>query len=231
MSKSILIMGESGTGKTTSFRNLNPAETFIVNVSRKDLPFKGWAKKYSLLTKENEKGNRVDYYDTNKILKTMDYVSKERPEIKFLIIDDTNYTSSETFFKRHSERTWDMWNDIGAELGKLILKKDDLREDLTIIYCFHVEAVDDILGKKKIKAKTLGSLVDKYLSIEGKFSIVLHSVKEFDPIDEITNYYFYTNDLEGSGCKSPMGMFDKKIENDMKKVIDRMIEYSDEEDN
>lgn len=228
MNDSLLIIGESGSGKTTSFRNLNPKETFYINVSKKDLPFKGWVQKYQLLNKENPKGNRLDSANINTIIKTIRYVSDERPEIKTLIIDDSNYTSSETYFKRYSEHSWDMWNDIGGELGNLIFEKDNCRDDLTIIFCFHVEVIDDILGKKRIKPKTLGNLVDKYLTIEGKFSVVLHAIKEYNIIDEKTEYFFYTNDLEGSVCKSPIGMFEKKIPNDIVIVLNGIREYKNE---
>lgn len=104
MANSVLIIAESGSGKSTSGRNLNPEETFWINVANKSLPFKGWKTKYPLLNKENPQGRMSVANTPNGIIKAMEYISKERPEIKTLIVDDWQYVSAFEFFDRADEK-------------------------------------------------------------------------------------------------------------------------------
>jgi hypothetical protein len=88
MAQSILIIAESGTGKSTSIENLNPTETFIINVANKPLPFKGWRSKYTLWSKDNPLGNMYDKSSVASIEACIKYVNDKRPDIKNLVIDD-----------------------------------------------------------------------------------------------------------------------------------------------
>ena len=90
MAQSILVIAESGTGKSTSIETLDPSETFIVNVANKPLPFKGWKKKYTLWSKDNPTGNMYDKSTVPNIEACIKYVNDKRPEIKNLVIDDCN---------------------------------------------------------------------------------------------------------------------------------------------
>ena len=88
MSKSIAIIGMSGTGKSTSIRALNPETTFVVSVANKELPFKGSNKLYTTINKSNPKGNLLNSHDNDTILNTLNYINSGRPEINTVIIDD-----------------------------------------------------------------------------------------------------------------------------------------------
>lgn len=236
MGNSILIIGKSGSGKSTSLfpneelgiKGLDPKETFIINTSKKQLPFKGWKNKYILWTSENKSGNILFSDDSTVILQCMRYVNDKRPEIKNLVIEDTNLSSSKTFFNRFQESGWEKWNDIGGQLGQMILFKDQLRSDLNAIYIFHTETVEGDLGEMETKVKTLGKLVDSYLDIPSKFTIVLHAMKKFNVIKNKNERVFYTNDLAGSPAKSPYGMFENStITNDIGLVLDKIKEYEE----
>ena len=90
MATGVLIIAESGAGKSTSIENLDPKETFIINVANKSLPFKGWKKNYSVWSKDNPTGNMYDKSGPENIEACIKYVNNSRPEIKTLVIDDCN---------------------------------------------------------------------------------------------------------------------------------------------
>ena len=98
MAQGILIIAESGSGKSTAIEQLDPKETFIINVANKALPFKGWRKKYVQWSKDNPKGNLYSASSSQQIEACMKYVSEKRPDIKNLVIDDFQYMSSFEFF-------------------------------------------------------------------------------------------------------------------------------------
>lgn len=106
MAEACLIVAESGSGKSTSIRTLDPATTFIINVANKPLPFKGWREKYTLLSKENAKGNMSNTSTPGGVVKALEYVSTNRPEIKTIVVDDWQYMSSFEFFDRALEKGW-----------------------------------------------------------------------------------------------------------------------------
>lgn len=106
MAQSVLIIAESGSGKSTSLRNLNPDETFIINIANKPLPFKGWKSKYSLINKENPLGNMSNVSSGAGVMKVMDHVNEKLPHIKTLVIDDWQFMSSFEYFDRAAEKGW-----------------------------------------------------------------------------------------------------------------------------
>jgi len=232
MAISVLLIGISGSGKSTSLfankdlsiKGLNPKETFIINISKKDLPFKNWKKLYTTFTKTTTTTANILHSDDSKtILQTIKFVNEERKDIKNLIIEDTNLASSRTFFNRFGEHSYDLWNDIGGELGSIILYKDKLREDLNTIYIFHSQTIEREKGTTEHKVKSLGKLIENYLDIPSKFTYVFHAIKSFNPVTEKTERVFWTNNLEGSPCKSPYGCFDTDtINNDMGLILDKI---------
>lgn len=112
MANGIVICGDSGSGKSTSIApdeelgiiGLDPKETFIINIKGKPLPFKGWKKHYIPITKDNlDKGNYLVSTDVDTIVKTLKYVSSKRPEIKNIVIDDSQYKMADEFMSKASE--------------------------------------------------------------------------------------------------------------------------------
>jgi adenylate kinase family enzyme len=103
MATGIMILGESGSGKSTSIENLNPKETFIVQAVNKPLPFKGFKNNYHLRTKENIKGNRYVADDTNMIIKLLKTLNKDE-KIKYIVLDDVQYTIINSFMRDIKEK-------------------------------------------------------------------------------------------------------------------------------
>lgn len=215
MAHGILIIAESGAGKSTSIENLDPKETFIINVANKPLPFKGWKKRYVLWSKDNPTGNLYTGSSAQQIEACLAYVNSKRSEIKTIVIDDFQYMSSFEFFERVDEKGYEKFTQIGANLARIARMPKDLRDDLSIIFLTHAEESTDLEGKKKFKAKTIGKMVDEKLSLEGLFSIVLFGKVKKDKDGNI-RYVFETQNNGENTCKSPRGMFaDFEIPNDL----------------
>ena len=225
MAQSILVIAESGTGKSTSIESLDPKETFIINVANKPLPFKGWKKKYTLWSKENPLGNMYDKASVGNIEACIKYVNDKRPEIKNLIIDDFQYMSSFEFFDRCDEKGYEKFTQIGAGLARIARMPKDMRDDLLVFFLTHAEEASDLEGKKRYKAKTIGRMVDEKLTLEGLFSVVLFGKVKKDKEGNI-RYVFETQNNGENTCKSPKGMFPTfEIVNDLGYVRKSILDY------
>ena len=225
MAQGVLIIAESGAGKSTSIETLDPKETFIINVANKPLPFKGWRKKYTIWSKENPSGNMYDKATPESIEACIKYVSEKRPEIKNIIIDDFQYMSSFEFFDKANEKGYEKFTQIGAHLARIARMPKDMREDLLIFFLTHAEEATDMEGKRKFKAKTIGKMVDEKLTLEGLFSIVLFGKAKKNKDGEI-RYVFETQTNGENTCKSPRQMFSTfEIANDLKLVVKAIKDY------
>lgn len=226
MAQEILIIGQSGTGKSTSLENLDPKETVIINPTKKALPFKGYKNNYKEFTIENKNGNLFNLSTSSTIIQALDHINKNMSHIKNIIFDDAGYTMAFEFFNRIKETGFAKFNEIGTNFANIIKKGTELRDDVTFIMMMHPEVENDALGRQIVKAKTVGKLVDNYLNIEGMFSIVLYS-KALQVKDGVIEYKFITQNDGSNTGKSPKGMFDKlEIPNDMKYVIDKIQQYN-----
>ena len=224
MAQSVLIIADSGTGKSTSMRTLDPKETFIINIANKPLPFKGWKKNYTTIGKENPKGNMTSAFSASGVMSAMAHVNDKMPHIKTLVIDDWQYMSSFEYFDRANEKGYDKFTQIAANLAQVAKMPKDMRDDLTIFFLTHSEETTDVNGHRKVKAKTIGKMIDNTLTLEGLFSIVLFGrVKK---TEDALEYGFDTQNNGENTCKSPMGMFeDSFIDNDLQLVKDCIIKY------
>lgn len=93
-----MIVGDTGSGKSTAIEALNPKETFVVNCLNKPLPFRGSSKMYC---KEN--GNTISTTNVSDLLLIMDSINKKQLHIKNLIIDDSGFIMTEMFFAKAME--------------------------------------------------------------------------------------------------------------------------------
>lgn len=202
MAQMLLVMGESGTGKSTSMRNCDPATTAVVNPVGKPLPFKG---KFEMLNSETE---------SRKICKFM----KEQAAAgkKLIVVDDFQYILSVPYMNRIKENGWDKWNDFGANYFEIIEVCKELPEDVVVAYMTHTETLDN--GVTTIKL--IGKLLREKITIEGLFTIVLRT-----GVNE-GKYYFYTQNSGKDTVKSPMGMFPAyAIDNDLNYVADKIRNF------
>lgn len=223
MAKDILIIGESGTGKSTSFRNLPPEETFIISCSKDEMPFRGFSKGYTKWTKDNPDGNFVKTHNASTIVQVLKWVDKNRDDIKYIVVEDGNYVMQNTFIARANEKGYQKFTDIGVDFSSIITTGKALSSDKVFILTMHPQSYVDESGVKKQKAKTVGNLVDNYLTIEGMFNMVL-----FTGIEKTENglkHYFYTKSDGTTTAKAPMEMLEEKEPNDLAIIIKKMNEY------
>lgn len=225
MSQEILVIGQSGTGKSTSLEKLDAKETAIINPTGKALPFRGYALDYKEWTPTNKTGNLFNVDTAVNVLGALDYIDKHMPHIKNVVLDDGNYIMAFEYIARAKENGFAKFTDIGTNYSNIIMKGKKLRPDLTFILMMHPEVDTDQFGNKIVKAKTVGKLVDQYLNIEGMFSIVLYT--KVKALDKGVDYVFVTQNDGSNTGKSPRGMFDKlEIPNDMKFVLQKIHEYN-----
>ena len=226
---SICICGESGSGKSTSIRNLDPQETFIIATIAKPLPFRGWKKNYTkfVIDKETKElsGNYFVSDKSDNIIKIMKLVSSKMPHIKNLIVDDLQYTMAFEFVDRASEKNYDKFNEMAQHMLNIFRTTFELRDDLTVVFLTHSENVGTEIDPKYV-IKTLGKLLKEKVTTEGLFTCMLFTEVNFD--ENVPKYQFITNADGKCIAKSPMGMFNElKIDNDLNEVIKIVKEYQE----
>lgn len=195
----ILVLGESGTGKSTSLRNFKKDEIAIVNVAGKPLPFKG--------SFENISGT-VDCRKISQFMKST--------KSKSIVVDDAQYIMSFQYMRRIKENGWDKFNELQSDFFNLIDLVKDLPSDVVVYFMSHLETKED--GRQKIK--TIGKMLDEKITIEGMFTVVLKTYTADG------KYYFLTQNSGSDTTKSPMGMFPSyAIDNDLKYVDDKIRNY------
>lgn len=229
--ETIAIVGESGTGKSTCLRNLNPEETVIISVTGKPLPFRGWKKKYSPIKKDAEAKKYVgNYYvscDTSKILNILQIINKHMPHVKQVIIDDMQYIMSYEFVSRATEVGFTKFSELAQHIMEVLRFSEQMRDTCKMVFLTHSENAGDVINPKFV-IKTIGKLLSEKVTLEGMFTYVF-----FTKVDQSDNggmeYKFLTNTDGECTAKTPMGMFEELlIDNDLNEIIKVMDKYNEE---
>lgn len=194
----VMIYGQSGTGKSTSLRNFKNEEVAVVNVSGKPMPFRGNLKPYN-----------SDNYQ-----KIMAAISKT--DRKSIVIDDATYLMVNEFMRTAKQTGYQKYTDMACSFNSLIEFAASLPEDKIVYFMGHSDQADD--GREHFK--TIGKMLDNYVTVEGRFTIVLKTVVQDG------KYYFATQNNGQDTVKSPMGLFAANlIDNDLKFVDDCIRDY------
>lgn len=192
----VLIIGESGSGKTFSIRNFGPNEVGIFSVEKGRLPFKG----------DFKVKKKATYRDILAAFKD--------PKLKRYVIDDSQFLMVNAMFDRAKETGYGKYTDFALDFRNLVHAVNHALPDDVIVYFLHHTETDSNTGK--VKAKTVGKMIDQYLTLEGCFDIVL--LAETDGKE----HYFITQSDGNTTAKSPFGMFPEKIDNDLA-AVDKAI--------
>lgn len=224
MANICLIMGKSGTGKSTSIKNLNPKETVIFNVLKKKLPFKGSSKLYNEVNK-----NLFNVDDYPQIIAFLDGINKNANYVKTIIIDDLTYLMRKEFFKTVNQTGYNKFTNMAAHFQGIIQTMENMRDNLNIFLVMHC---DEIMSDNVIvgyKASTVGKLVDSTYNPIEVVPMVLFSDIQYSE-DKTPIYGFYTHRcMKGTieiPAKSPADMFEQDfIPNDLSQIIQTMNKY------
>lgn len=194
----VMIYGQSGTGKSTSLRNFTNDEVAVINVSRKPLPFK----------------SKLTTYDTDNYAKISSALGKI--ERKSIVIDDATYLMVNEFMRTAKLTGYQKYTDMAFNFNSLVAQASQLANDKIVYFLGHSDLKDD--GTEHFK--TVGKMLDNYVTVEGKFTIVLKTVVQDG------KYYFSTHNSGQDTVKSPLGMFaDNYVDNDLKAVDAIIREY------
>lgn len=213
MSKVICIAGESGSGKTTAMRNLDPKETYYIDCDKKGLSWKGWKAQYNAEAKNYKATD-----EPRAVSMLIEGISEKCPNIKYIVIDTINGIMIGDEMRRVKEKGYDKWVDLAQCIWDIVDRAYSYREDLTIIFLAHTQTERDDSGFFFTRIKTSGKKLDKIM-IESKFTTVLIAKC-------VDGKYLFETRSKNSTCKSPMGAFETEtIENDIAEVLKALEEY------
>lgn len=213
MSQIICIMGESGAGKTTSCRNLDPATTYYIDCDKKGLSWRGWKQQYNAEAK--------NYYKTdnqNTVLKLLHGINDTATHIKTVVIDTINGIMVADEMRRSKEKGYDKWLDLACAIYDIIDYALTMREDCTIIFIAHTQTDHDDNGYMFTRIKTSGKKLDK-ITLESKFPVVLLA-------KVVDGKHIFETKAKFSTAKTPLGAFEAdQIDNDISEVLKVLEEY------
>jgi hypothetical protein len=196
----VMLMGRSGSGKSSSMRNFKSGEVFVFEVAKQELPFKAdWSEKF------------VQYNATYDSIKAVLSKAAEKQTVKTFVIDDSQYLMVFDSFRRAKEKGYEKYTDFAVDFEGLVrFCQTQLPSTFTVYFLQHVETDDTGM----VRAKTIGRMLDSQLNVEGLFSTVLLTKVEKGC------YTIVTKDVDGmSTAKSPIGMFDSvEIPNDLQQI-------------
>lgn len=215
MAKVIGIMGESGSGKTTSMRDLDPGSTFYIDCDKKGLSWKGWKNQYSF-----DKHNYMATDQIGTVTQLLEKISSQEnmKHIKVVVIDTLNGLMVADEVRRMKEKGFDKWQDLAQCVWELLDSLYTLRDDLTVIVVCHSQTQKEDDGYTFTRIKTSGKKLDK-LSIETKLTTVLYAVAK-------DGEYVFKTHANNSTAKTPLGAFEAdEIPNNIVDVLKALEDY------
>jgi hypothetical protein len=231
MANPILIMGEPGTGKTVSIRNLDPKATFVICADEKPIPLPKSSTNYKTVYKTNGKidlqnSNYYETTDAGTIIKLLEAISSTAPHITTVVIDTITSVMTDAFMERLKEPGYGKFGDFAKDTYDIIKSIRKLRDGLTVVVMSHLDTKYDEKGELRSSFKIIGGkLVGEKIPPEAYFHMILYTEVVMST-DGKPEYYFLTQNNGKNTCRSPLGLFSElRIPNDLKAVIDAYNTY------
>lgn len=200
MGIAVLILGESGSGKTYSLKHMDPDKVGVFSVRKGTLPF------------PEGKNFKIARHATYEVI----YKVLKNPTMKTYVVDDSQYLMVNEYFRKANDSGYQKYTSIGKNFSDLLeYIAYQVPDDVVVYFLHHTQITSD----GRIKAKTVGQMLDNYLTLEGCVDVVLLAQTDGQ------THYFMTQSDGSNTAKSPEGMFELKIPNDLAAVNDRIREY------
>lgn len=228
MANVICIAGESGSGKTTSCRNLDPKTTYYIDCDKKGLSWKGWKDQYN---SKNQNYLRTDFQQI--VLKALRWINgftldqngnlikdEKGTGLKYrtVVVDTLNGIMVSDEMRRTKEKGYDKWMDLASSIYDIIDYALTMRDDVTIIFIAHTQTERDDNGYSFTRIKTSGKKLDK-ITLESKFSTVLLA-------KSIDGRFVFETKANNSTAKTPMGLIEAaEVDNDIVPIIKALEEF------
>lgn len=224
MGNCIIVLGKSGTGKSTSIKGLDPKSTVVLNVLGKKLPFKGSSSVYN---ESNKNLFRIDDY--TQAINMLESIDKKATHVKNVVLDDAIYIMRKEYFKRAKEAGYSKYTELAQHFQQIISVCEGMRDDVNVFFLLHSEDVQSDKTTVGYKVSTIGQLLDNQYNPVEVVPMVLYSSIKYDDKGK-ASYGFYTQRfMDGMveiPAKSPAEMFNEPfIPNDLGFVVQKMKEY------
>jgi hypothetical protein len=224
MANCCIILGKSGTGKSTSIKGLDPKETSVINVLGKRLPFKGSGSLYS-----KEKKNHFIVDDYQQLIALLQQIDASCHHVKNVILDDAIYVLRKEYFKKATVAGFQKYTELAVHFQQVINTCEKMKMDTNVFFMLHSEDVTSDNSIVTFKVSTVGKLLDSQYNIVEVVPMVLYSTVRYNDKGE-AEYGFYTHRImQGTveiPAKSPADMFEEDfIPNDLGLVVKKINEY------
>ncbi|WP_051353748.1 DEAD/DEAH box helicase family protein [Atopobium fossor] len=193
----VMVLGASGSGKSTSLRNFKDGELAIFNVASKPLPFRGHLPK-------------MDGATYKSIIPAL-----QKNAYNAYVIDDATYLMAFDNFARAKDNGYSKFVDMALSFEKLLVAAAQTSKDTVVYFLMHPET--DAFGKEKVRS--IGKMLDEKLCIEGLFPIVINT-----RVDDGKHIFVTANDGTNL-AKAPIDMLPDNMDNDLKQVDNAIREY------
>jgi hypothetical protein len=228
----IAIVGKSGTGKSTSLENLDPATTAIITPYKNDLPFQGWEENYTPLSTTKGTGNLIHTNNISDLKSIITYIVKKRSDITNIVVEDLTHfqtakiTSQEFRNRKQGNEAFAKWQDLAADVKDNLLPENigELDRDVYLIHVYHAEEND----ANELDIKVVGKMLKEKIDLASYYNYVLYTtVLPYDSSkDPSDRFKFVVNNDGVHLAKTPKGLFtDMYIPNDINAVITRIKEF------
>ena len=212
MALPVLVFGGSGSGKTFSLKNFKSDEVGVISVEKGRLPFRSDIKVLRIPKSFNGQDQNASFATVNAAKYAWIMQMIRAAKVKSIVIDDSQYLMVNELFDRAYEKGYDKYTQMAVNFRNLIHFVNDLDDPDKIVYFLHHAELD---SEGRMKAKTIGKMLDEKLTVEGCFDIVIYC----------QDHKFFTQANGQSTAKTPEDMFEMEIPNDLKAVDTAIREY------